>query len=108
VHALLAGLASALAAWGTWRLLAAGRRLLEGRLEEARAQARGAAFGTAAACAVLSLLLVRHGRAGIMAAGAALAAGACALLGGLSGKPVPAAWFSAALLVASFALLAAC
>jgi hypothetical protein len=94
----------ALAGGGIWRLLLAGRRQLRGE----RLQGRRAGLWTAAACACLALLLALRDAWGLAAAASALAAGACALLGGLSGKPVPAAWFAAALLLASLVVLLAC
>ena len=100
----LTGLAFALAGGGIWLLLLAGRRQLRGE----RLQGRGPGLWTAAACLLLGVLLAMPGGWGTAAAGAALGAGACALLGGLSGKPVPAAWFAAGLLLASLAVLLAC
>ena len=97
-------MAFALAVGGTWRLLLAGRRQLRGD----RMQGRRPGLWTAAACAPLALLLSLRGGFGFAAGAAALGAGASALLGGLSGKPVPAAWFAAALLVASVLVLLAC
>ena len=96
---VLTGAAFFLAGWGIFRLLAAGRRQLRGEIPAGRR----AGLGTAAACALLALVVGLRA-----AAAAALGAGICALLGGLSGKPVPAAWFAAALLLASLALLLAC
>jgi hypothetical protein len=100
----LTGLAFAFAGWGAFRLLAAGRRQLRGEPPAARR----AGLGTAGACAALTGVLALHGIPGLAAAAAAAGAGVCAILGGLSGKPVPAAWFTAALLLASVALLLAC
>ncbi|HET9301096.1 MAG TPA: hypothetical protein VFO11_14190 [Candidatus Polarisedimenticolaceae bacterium] len=100
----LTGLVFALAAGGVWRLLLAGRRQLRGEL----LQGRRAGLWTAVACAVLAVLLAQERGWGIAAGAGALGAGACALLGGLSGKPVPADWFAASLLLASIAILLAC
>ena len=100
----LTGLALALAGGGTWRLIRAGQRQLRGE----RMQGRRAGLWTAAACAPLALLLSLRGGMGFAAGAAALGAGVCALLGGLSGKPVPAAWFAAALLLASVLVRLAC
>jgi hypothetical protein len=100
----LTGLAFAFAAWGAFRLLAAGRRQLRGEPPASRR----AGLGTAAACALATGLLASHGLPGLGAAAAAAVAGVCAILGGLSGKPVPAAWFASALLLASVALHLAC
>lgn len=100
----LTGLAFTLAAGGIWRLLLAGRRQLRGE----RPAARRAGLGTVAACVFLATVLAFRGLPGIAAGLAAAAAGACALLGGLSGKPVPAAWFAAALLLAAGLVLLAC
>ena len=97
-------MAFALAGGGTWRLLVAGRRQLRGN----PMQGRRAGLWTAAACAFLAVLVALRGGWGMAAGAAALGAGASALLGGLSGKPVPAAWFAAALLVASVLVLLAC
>lgn len=94
----------ALAGGGIVRLLLAGRRQLRGEL----LQGRRAGLWTAAVCACLAVLLALRGGWGIAGGAAALGAGACALLGGLAGKPVPAAWFAAALLLASLAVLLAC
>jgi hypothetical protein len=104
VHDVLTGAAFFLAGWGIFRLLAAGRRQLRGEIPAGRR----AGLGTAAACAFLALVLSARGVAGMATAAAALGAGICALLGGLSGKPVPAAWFAGALLLASLTLLLAC
>ena len=94
----------ALAGGGVVRLLLAGRRQLRGEL----LQGRRAGLWTSAACACLAVLLALSGGWGIAAGAAALGAGACALLGGLSGKPVPAAWFAAGLLLASLVVRLAC
>jgi predicted membrane metal-binding protein len=84
-------------------MLRAGRFMLQGRTEEARARGRRAGFLAAAGGGALSVALALAGF--VVPFLFALAAGAAALLGGLSGKPVPAAWFAAALLALS--LLAA-
>ena len=100
----LTGLAFTLAAGGTWRLLLAGRRQLRGE----RPEGRRSGLWTAAACVFLAVVLAFRGLAGMAAGLAAAGAGVCALLGGLSGKPVPAAWFAAALLIAAGLVLLAC
>ena len=100
----LTGAAFALAGWGAFRLLAAGRRQLQGEIPAGRR----AGLGAAAACTALAVVLAARGVPGMAAAAAALGTAACALLGGLSGKPVPAAWFAVALLLASLGLLLAC
>jgi hypothetical protein len=104
VRDFLTGLLFALSGGGTWLLLRAGRRQLRGE----RLQGRRPGLGTAAASACLAILLGSRGAWGLAAGAAALGAGACALLGGLSGKPLPAAWFAAALLLASLLVLLAC
>ncbi|HEX5043891.1 MAG TPA: hypothetical protein VFV75_13350 [Candidatus Polarisedimenticolaceae bacterium] len=100
----LTGMVFALAGGGISGLLLAGRRQLRGE----RLQGRRAGLGTAVACVLLALLLALRGAWGMASAACTLGAGACALLGGLSGKPVPAAWFAAALLLASLVVLLAC
>jgi hypothetical protein len=94
----------ALAGGGVFGLLLAGRRQLRGE----RLQGRRAGLWTAVACGVLAVLLALRGAWGMAAGACAGGAGACALLGGLSGKPVPAAWFAAALLLSSVVVLLAC
>ena len=112
MRGFLAGVALAWAVLAVWAMLRAGRRQLEGRLEEARAQGRKAGLSTAAACTLFAVMLASPSGPALAACCGALGAGVCGLLGGLSGKPVPAAWLGAALLglglLASLALLRSC
>src|SRR5262245_24673295 len=86
---------------GALRLARAGRLEAAGRIEEARAGCRRGGFTLAlgsAGAAAPALLLV-----GILPAGLLLAAGAVALLAGLSRKPRPSGWFAALLFVCGVA-----
>jgi hypothetical protein len=93
-----------LLAMGCGLVLRAGRLEAEGKLEEARRGARSggflAALGSMLAAVGAAALPESAGRARGLTAALFLAAGAAALLAGLSGKPRPTGWAAMALLSA--------
>jgi hypothetical protein len=103
VVALAAALALHAAALAA--LLGAGRSYARGELDRSRRSARRAGLAAAATSAATAVLILAES-GGLPCAALALASGAAALLGGLSGKPRPAGEWSALLWLVAVGCLA--